>query len=107
MVYAVLQYYKAYTKSSLAQMQHDFDYANPNLYGAKPLFLEISSIPANQVNIDYDLNQQFTLDDGSGIEVVPLRKWENQLNGSAMRFLMKVSRLHRYGIINESVRILR
>jgi hypothetical protein len=58
MVYAVLQYYKAYTKSSLAQMQHDFDYANPNLYGAKPLFLEISSIPANQMNIDYDLNQK-------------------------------------------------
>ena len=107
LVYAVLQYYKSYTKCSLAQMQSDFDYANTNLYGSKPLFLELSAIPADQVNIDYDLTQKFTLEDGSGIEVVPLRKWANKINGSAMKFLVKVSHLHRRGIINEPVRILR
>ena len=107
LVYAVLQYYKSYSKCSLAQMELDFDHANPNLYGPKPLFLELSAIPADQVNIDYDLTQKFTLEDGSGIEVVPLRRWANTINGSAMKFLIKVSRLHRRGIIDEAVRVLR
>ena len=107
LVYAVLQYYKSYTKCSLAQMELDFDHANPNLYGPKPLFLELSAIPADQINIDYDLTQKFTLEDGSGIEVVPLRRWANKINGSAMKFLIKVSRLHRRGIIDEAVRVLR
>ena len=107
LVYAVLQYYKSYTKCSLAQMELDFDHANQNLYGPKPLFLELSAIPADQVNIDYDLTQKFTLEDGSGIEVVPLRRWANTINGSAMKFLIKVSRLHRRGIIDEAVRVLR
>jgi hypothetical protein len=88
-------------------MELDFDHANHNLYGPKPLFLELSAIPAEQVNIDYDLTQKFTLEDGSGIEVVPLRRWANTINGSAMKFLIKVSRLHRRGIIDEAVRVLR
>ena len=107
MVYAVLEYYSKHTCNDFAKMSSDFDHANVNRYGPRPIFMELSRIPTDELNKYYDTTSEHQITLSDGTIIVPLRCWEDSKSGRTNNFLKRVMLLYTKGIIDTAVRILR
>ena len=88
-------------------MSSDFDHANVNRYGPRPIFMELSRIPTDELNKYYDTTSEHQITLSDGTIIVPLRCWEDSKSGRTNNFLKRVMLLYTKGIIDTAVRILR
>jgi hypothetical protein len=107
MIYAVLEYYSKHTGSDFVTMSRDFDHDNVNLYGSRPIFMELSRISNDDLNRYYDTTSKRQLKLSDGTVIVPLKLWEDSKNGGIHNFLKRVMLLYTRGIMDRVVRVLR
>jgi hypothetical protein len=107
MVHAVLDYYSQHTGNNFALMARDFDHANVKMYGPRPIFMELSLIPADERNTYYDTTTDHLIKLADGTIIAPLKQWENERTGRTHNFLKRVLWLYNHGAIDDVVRILR